>query len=38
MCQLYADSSDEPALAVYRALGFTQDHVDECYELMVPPG
>ena len=37
MCQLYADSDDAPALAVYRALGFIEDHVDECYELNVPP-
>ena len=30
---LYVDASNEPALGLYRSLGFTLDHVERCYLL-----
>jgi mycothiol synthase len=37
LCQLYADAGDAAALGVYRSVGFTEDHRDECYALDVAP-
>jgi mycothiol synthase len=34
---LYVDASNEGAVAMYRSLGFSQDHADRCYVLLVPP-
>ncbi len=36
--QLYVDVASEPAIRTYRSLGFTTDHRDLAYMLVVPPG
>jgi mycothiol synthase len=35
---LYVDASNQGAVAMYRSLGFVQDHADRCYLQLVPPG
>ena len=34
---LYVDASNEGAVAMYRSLGFEEDHADRCYGMVVPP-
>jgi mycothiol synthase len=34
---LYVDASNEGAVAMYRSLGFSEDHADRCYAMVVPP-
>jgi mycothiol synthase len=34
---LYVDASNEGAVAMYGSLGFSQDHADRCYQMVVPP-